>query len=308
MEKLLELNREVNDFFSRFKFKSWQIVLFLFLFSLILRLAFINEGLWHFDSVDLAKNAELTWQTKTLHYEHGMGFPGMVLLIAVFFGLHSLFGATSSYLSATLVSIFLGAGAVIFLYLFLKELTESEVWSFISSMLFSLAPLYVSVTTYAKSHGPSTFFVLGSLYFFIKYVRKNKLYLNLLAGFFLGYGMSIRITNGLYMAIMFLLYFDVKLYFKNFKISFNRVGFKKIFFDANWFLLPLLVVFFCLYIPKIKASGFDFFFRTAQEVKWLGFFSKMVPFLFKWITPSVTWAGWILCVAGIILVVIFERR
>lgn len=281
--------------------EKW-IITGLFLFSLLLRLFFMNNGLFHYDSVDFAIQAEKTVGEGKIHYAHGMGFPGMAILNGLAYGLDTLIrGAQSAELSITLLSILFGAASIIILYLFTKELTQNRFIAFTAALLFSVTPLFLSVTTFALSHGASVFFSLLALLLFQKAEQKGpkwKYSLVILSGLTLGFAVTIRITNVLYVVLIPLLYFKPELKLKGLILYNPKI--KEAILTAAFFLTPLILVFLLLYWPKISTAGISFITATAGSVQWLGIYSKMPRFLLGGLTRSVSPIGWVLMLGGII--------
>jgi len=86
----------------------------------------------------------------------------------------------------------------------------------VSALLFSFNPVFLSVTTYAKSHGMAIFFVMLSFYFLIKHLKSTKETRNI-NWFFATFMFSliVRGDNVVYMPLFMLLllfpkYFDFK--------------------------------------------------------------------------------------------------
>ena len=281
--------------------EKW-IITGLFLFSLLLRLFFMNDGLFHYDSVDFAIQAEKTIEAIKIHYAHGMGFPGMAILNGLAYGIDTLIrGTQSAELSITLLSILFGAASIIILYLFTKELTQDRFIAFTSALLFSVTPLFLSVTTFALSHGASVFFSLLSIFLFQKAEQKEpkwKYILVILSGLTLGFAVTIRITNVLYVVLIALLYFKPELKLKELILYKRKI--KETVLTAALFVTPLMLIFLLLYWPKISTSGISFITATAESVQWLGIYSKMTPFLLGWLSSSVTLIGWVLMLGGIL--------
>jgi hypothetical protein len=281
--------------------EKW-IIAGLFLFSLLLRLFFMNDGLFHYDSVDFAIQAERTVEELKIHYAHGMGFPGMAILNGLAYGTDALIrGTQSAELSITLLSIIFGAAAVVIFYLFTKELTQDRFIAFTAALLFSITPLFLSVTTFALSHGASVFFSLLAVFLFQKSEQKEpklKYGLIILSGLSLGFAVTIRIPNVLFGVLILLLYFNPQLEHEG--LIFNKPKLKDLVLTAALFMSALILIFLLLYWPKISTAGLGFITETAEIVKWLGIYSEMTLFLLGWLSKSVNPLGWILMLGGII--------
>ena len=282
--------------------EKW-VIAGLFLFSLLLRLFFMNDGLFHYDSVDFAIQAERTVEELKIHYAHGMGFPGMAILNGLAYGTDALIrGTQSAELSITLLSIIFGAAAVIIFYLFTKELTQDRFIAFTAALLFSITPLFLSVTTYALSHGASVFFSLFAIYLFQKSEQEEeqkwKYGLIILSGLTLGFAVTIRITNVLYAPLILLLYFKPQLEHQG--LTLEKPKLKDLVLTAALFMSALILVFLLLYWPKLSTGGISFITGQAELAPWLGIYSEMTLFLLGWLNRSVTPLGWVLMLGGII--------
>jgi hypothetical protein len=280
---------------------TW-LILVLFLFSLLLRLYFMNDGLFKYDSVDFAIQAEQTIRERAIHYAHGMGFPGMAILNGLAFGTDMLIrGVESAELSITLLSILFGAAAVILLYLFTKELTQDKFIAFTAALLFSVTPVFLSITTFAHSHGQSVFFSLLAVLLFQKSQQKEELKwkysLLMLSGLTLGFAITLRIPNVLYTVLIFLLYLDPRL--EDEKLILDKPKIKEALLYTAIFVIPLIFVFLLLYWPLISTTGFSFITETAETVKWLGIYSNMTLFLLTWLNKTVNPIGWVLMLGGV---------
>ena len=213
------------------------ILILLFLFSLIIRLLFINAGLFHHDSVQLAIATEETVKTFELHAAVG-GKLVLVLINSLIFLIPYYFlKVTSAEFTITLTSIFFAALSICFLYLFLRELTNKVFISFASSILFSVTPIYLSVTTYAKSHSLSIFFVLLAAYTLIKSTKENSKKLGFISGLSLGILLFIRPSDFLFIIPFIFLFLYAH---KIIKLENSKARFKVNFLYL--IVLPLLLI------------------------------------------------------------------
>ena len=262
----------------------------------------MNDGLFHYDSVDFAIQAERTVEELKIHYAHGMGFPGMAILNGLAYGTDALIrGTQSAELSITLLSIIFGAAAVVIFYLFTKELTQDRFIAFTAALLFSITPLFLSVTTFAMSHGASVFFSLLAIFLFQKSAQKEqrlKYALIILSGLTLGFAMTIRITNVLYAALIPLLYFNPQLEHQG--LILDKPKLRDLALTAALLMSALILVFLLLYWPKLSTEGISFITGQAELAPWLGIYSEMTLFLLGWLNRSVTLFGWVLMLGGII--------
>ncbi len=193
------------EYFS--KIKNLYILAFLFLISLILRLLLLNDGLFHHDSVQLAIAVEETVKTGKLHAIAGYKY-GFVLVNVVGYSIaHFIFGADNAEFSVKLNTVLFASLAVVMLYMFIKEIFNSYI-GFSSALMFSVTPIFFSITTYALSHAHSIFFILSSGYFLIKAIKTDKLSYKLFFGIFMGFSLFIRFPETMLSLILFALIYS----------------------------------------------------------------------------------------------------
>ena len=185
--------------------KSW-ILLALFLVSLAVRILFMNDGLFHHDSIQMAWATEETIETGQLQpTTHGRY--GLVLIHALaYWPQYLFFGTQSAGPTITLVAIILSALAVCALFLFTKELTRNNFIAICAALLLSFNPLFLSVTTYAKSNGPGILFILLSGYLLLHALRQGSNNLFFWAGVVFVYSLLVRFDNILFFVPFALLY------------------------------------------------------------------------------------------------------
>lgn len=187
--------------------RSTLTIMVLFLFSFLLRLFFMNDGLFHHDSIQFALAVEKTVETGIIHPAVGAKY-GLVVINALLFEIpYHLFGAVSSELTITLSTMLFASLAVVFLYLFMRELGRSKFHSISAALLFSVAPLFLSITTYAKSHGLSLFLVTLSAYALVRALKRSSFHYAIIASFTFGMILHVRpsdIVFGLPLLIIYL--------------------------------------------------------------------------------------------------------
>jgi len=274
----------------------------------------MNPGLFHTDSAIAAKAVEDTFNTKELHYMHDPGYPGYVAIITVFYAIdHYMTGTESSEFVLNFASVLFGAIGVMILYIFTKELTGSRLTGVIASLILTVLPIYLSLSTYAKDHTMEISFVLLSAYLILKAGKTDSLKLKIISSLLLGYAITIRITNFLFIPILFLLYwhsnFPLALVKKGELIKIKlRGNIAKLIEDIFLLLIPMFIVFLILYMPKIRQFGIQPFISISQYAKFLGFFSQLLPLSIMWTTVSVTYLGYILIALGILVLFFIEKQ
>ena len=281
------INKNLKKRLKQFYRKELVIILFLFLFSFLLRLAFINDGLFHHDSVQLAKAVQKTIDTGKVHSAVG-GREGFVIVNSLLFPfLKNILRTQSNDFILNLITVLFSSLSIIFVYLFTKELLENKAAAFFSSIMFSLAPVFLSVTTYVKSHGMAVFFAICSGYLLIKGIKTNKVYYKLGFGFLFGFSLFVRITNAFYLIPFLILYFfSVKIIDKKFEF------YKGPLYDLGLYLFPLVIMVILLVfveyptiVAQISANKIPI---NLQEI----FRQLLLSFIY--LLKSITWLGFLL--------------
>lgn len=137
------------------------LIIIIFILSVGIRQIFIADCLYHHDSVQLAKAIDQT-TSGNLTFAVG-GRQAMVLIYSA-----ANYFIQNGEKAAMLMTIIFAGLCCCVLYLFVLELLQSKRTAFYSAMLLSFSPLFLSITTYAKSHAIAIFFLLLALYIFIK--------------------------------------------------------------------------------------------------------------------------------------------
>jgi len=185
--------------------KTLILISIIFFLSLFVRVAYVNDGLFHHDSVQLAKAVSGTVESGELHPAVNNKY-FCVFIYSLIYHLVGFFGV-SIYASVTYSTIFFASLAMVMIFLFVKELWDNEVIAVSAALLYSFNPLFLSVTTYAKSHGFAVFMVMLSLYLLVKFLKSNTYLYGAL--FVITYVLSLasRPSNILVFPIILLLFF-----------------------------------------------------------------------------------------------------
>ena len=176
-------------------------LLILIIISFSIRIAFISDCLFHHDSIELSRAVMKTIETKSIHPAVG-GKYGFVLINTLSYLLFRNIISDIDYI-LNLTTIIFASLSIGILYLFIKKLTSNNRLAILTSILFSLNPLFLSVTVYAKSHALAFFFAILSAYCLLKYIETGKLSDKIIFIIIFAYSFSIRNTN-LYYAFPFL--------------------------------------------------------------------------------------------------------
>ena len=186
--------------------KGMLCLILLFALSLLLRLVYLNDSLFHHDAVQLAYAVQNSVADGTLHGTVG-GKQGFVLInVLLSLPLHYLFRIP---LDATLnaISALFGAGAVITGYWFAREFLGDKKQAILAALLFSIAPVFFSISTYAQSHSMAVFFALLSGYFLLRGIKEEKRWQMAAFGITFGFSCFVRVTNLIYLIPFGFLYF-----------------------------------------------------------------------------------------------------
>lgn len=155
------------------KERPYLIPLFLFLFSLILRITLISKGPYHVDCFDLAMKSQATLDKLQLHYLYGSGYPFTVVLGALFILLLKPFGVSDPVFAVNFMSVVFGSLCIPALYIVARRLT-GDVAALFAALMFSVIPVFLGVSVYGKNHAPSLFLLLTGIHFLFCYTEKKK--------------------------------------------------------------------------------------------------------------------------------------
>src|SRR3989344_373865 len=211
------------------------IFIFLFVFALLLRMLFANAGIPHFDSIADANKAPLTIETGKFQYSYGYGAPGIVLLLTIVYYIdHLITGAANAEFAYFFITFITAALSISMLYLIVRKLTNDKLMGFLAAMFFNVTPIYLSVTTYPKTHAPAVFFSLLAGYFLLKAADggEKELRYIIYSGLLFSFATSIRVFSFFFIIPFVILYAKPKISEK--KLTFNKgiLDKKNIF----WFL------------------------------------------------------------------------
>ena len=128
-----------------------------FLFSLF----FINEGLFHADSVVLARAVEGVYRTGHLQSATS-GRYGVVIINSILYLPFYLLGQNADYLTRFSSVLFYSLSIPVF-FIFINDLFKDRIQGFFAAILLAVTPFYLFPNTYGKEHGMSMFFFLCSM-------------------------------------------------------------------------------------------------------------------------------------------------
>ncbi|MFH0859726.1 MAG: glycosyltransferase family 39 protein [Candidatus Altiarchaeota archaeon] len=293
--------------------ERWMIPIAIFVIAFLPRFAYMNDGLFHTDSVIMAIAVENTFKTLNLHYMHPPGYPGQVIIATVLYAIHhALTGAESAEFACTFTSVLLGSLGVVMLYYFVEEFFQSRRAAIFSSLILTVFPVYLSLSTYAKDHATEVFFLLLAAYLSARASRTKSRRLTVLASLACGYAIAIRIVNLLFLPFFMLIYYresPVKVKKKGDALRLMLDKNPKAFAEELLtLLLPAALMFLLLYLPMFTSEGIQPLRYVAGYARWLGIFSDVLPTSLEWATISITPLGWLLFAAGFLAYFKREKR
>jgi len=144
--------------------KKLNLSILLILFSFVIRFALISKGPYHVDCLSLAMVSQHLADNFQLKHQFGSGYPLTVILGALFIAFTRLFQITDPVYSVNLMSVVLSSLSVGVFYVLVERLLNKRTAVF-AAVAFSLSPIFLGISVYGKSHIPSLFFLLLSVYF-----------------------------------------------------------------------------------------------------------------------------------------------
>ena len=295
MEKEISLGA-LKEYFSR----EWFIALLLFAFSLALHIAFKNTSLFHFDSAIDTIMVERTIQDWSLNYSYGWGAPAMIVIVGFFYYLDHLITGTMSaegaYFLVTFVTAALSSSVM---YLFVRRFA-GRFTAIGSAVFLTITPLYLSATTYPKTHPIAMFFALLSGFLILLAADKKSWKLLAWAGLSAGIAMATRPIDGGFVLIPFaLLYLSPRIEKGKLFLNMERVSARNI----AAFLAPAVIVLAVLIGPRVVffggIGGFLEMMKAEARGGWRGLLNAQTAVSFSYMAATLTYAGWIAVLAGI---------
>ncbi|MBM3309075.1 MAG: phospholipid carrier-dependent glycosyltransferase [Candidatus Altiarchaeales archaeon] len=267
----------------------------LFALAIVLRLTLLNAGLWYTDAVIAAQSAESTYNTGILRYMHGVGYPGHVITIVIFYALFKLIAGIATAESAVFfVSLFFASLTVGLIYLLVKKLSNSTFAALSSALILNVFPVYLSTSTFGMSHQPAGFFIVLAFYLALIASEKQEVKLKVLASASLGWASAIRLESLQMLPLVLLFYwkdnFPISLWAKEGYARFTlRQNKDELIRDILYLILPAILLLALPYTPMLKSSGFKPLWDAFQYNRWLGFWVEgLTPMVIQWVTLSMT--------------------
>jgi len=264
-------------------------VLFLFLLNLSAGLLFINEGLFHVDSVSFAQAVEKTYATGQLQ-PAVMTRYGSVIINSIVYLPFFLLGQPADF-SVRFTSVLFGALSVAMLFVFVKELFDDYFQAFLCALLFSFTPFYLSPNTYGKEHSMAVFFLILSFYLLTRGLRKGSLVLISTSSFILAFSLTIRESLLATTPLFFLLYAHPTISIHPPKITIPRER-----LDFRWMLavfVPFLMTFSLIFFLYLKHEIYRTLFARDYTARYFvayfaGLFSPAFSIAWRDLTVSIS--------------------
>ncbi len=280
------------------------IAIFLFLLNFVMGLAFVNEGLFHYDSVVLAQAVEKTFHTGALQPavrgRYGSVIASfLVSLPFLIFGLYSDFVINLS-------SILFHSLSIAVLFLFVRELFNDKRQAFYCALLFSLTPFYFIPNTYGKEHGASVFFLILSLLVLCRGVNKRSSFLIALSTLIFVFTITIRESVLVTVPLFFLLFFRPTIGIRPFKFVFYKDS-----LDAELlvsFILPLFAAASFILFVYLKDSIHNaLFVNSTSSTSFIGLLSDNFFYALHTLRQAIPILIFILSVWGIFRMIVEHK-
>ncbi len=279
------------------------ILIALFVLTILLRIIFKNAGLYHWDSLKDVMVIEEMLKTGEIQYSYAYGAPGMVAFVFLFYWIANLFTGTTSAEGAYFFVTFLTSGiAVVLTYMISKKITKDRLISIAAALFICFNAVFLSATTYPKTHSISLFFILSSLYLMFLFNKQKKSWIIALSGLLFGLAVAVRILNVFMFLPLLFLYLNPKI--KNSKLLIKKYKLKAKY--LIYFVIPSIGIWFLLFSKKISQLGGlgsylrSLFIEQGAAVRWQGLISPSLTTGLDHIYKSISIVGTILLIIGII--------
>ena len=291
--------------------KEVYILLTLFLITIIIRILFKNGSVFHWDSLKDVLMIEQTLITGKLQYSYAYGAPGMIIFVFLFYWLENLITGTTSAETSYFFATFLTTGlSIVLLYLISKTITKDKFISISAALILCFNAIFLSVTTYPKTHAIALFFILTSMYLIFSYNKLKKTWPIILSGVFFGLSVAIRILNVFLILPMLLLYLNPKKMGDGFSIKKDKLKLKNLIY----FSISSIGTWYSLFYNKIKEVGGllnyleSLLIEQNVAVGWQGLISPSLKISLNYLYQSITAWGLILLILGTIICIKKQKK
>lgn len=269
-------------------------VLLLFTLNLLAGLIFINEGLFHHDSIVLAKAVEDTY--KTGHLQPAIrGRYGSVVVNSIVYLPFFLAGDNADF-AIRFSSVLFHSLSIVALFLLIYELFGNFFQALFGGLLLSFTPFYFSPNTYGKEHGAGIFFLLLAFYILCRGVKKKSSLLIGISGIIMALSVSVKESMIVAIPLFFLLYLSPSTSTPpfNFKERFNLKS-------ISYLMLPLSAVLGIMFFTYLKTEFYrELLVRDTTSAAFLGFFTPVLKFAIGDLFRTIPMLVFIFFIAGIV--------
>jgi hypothetical protein len=291
----------------------------LFIIALLLRLYYIQPGLWHTDSVIAAQEAERSVATGRLHYlQDVLGYGGFALFNTGVYLIWNLVTGGSAEHILLAANAIMGAAGAALIYLLSVKLTGSREAGVYSGVILTFLPLNLVLSTYLKDLMLGSLLVMAAALTVLKAARQDSLKLKVLAGCVLGYAAAVRQLDFLFIPSFILLYYVYKPPVElkrrgdsvKVKLKSNPRG---LAFDVLSLVVPVFIVFTIPYIPRMFSqpgfNPFEALLATGGAQTKAGLSLDILSrYSIPWATKSLTQLGWIVLIGSLYVNYARNRR
>lgn len=220
MSKIENMTEKLEKIIKSFEI---EIISFLiFIFSISLRLRYMNPGLFEVDSIGAVYAIEETFKTGTLQGLFNGRYGTVIVNIITYTPYHLITGIESAEKSLIFTEILLASLGAVVLFLFVQKLFDDKSISLVAAVLFSVSPIFLSVTTYGNSIGTEIFFILTSFYLLACFHKNNSQFHLILSSFSIAFSVMVRESAMIFVPLYFLFYINPIIKVNRNFISLNR--------------------------------------------------------------------------------------
>lgn len=222
---------------------------------------------------------------------HPDTFPLTSIIVSVFF---SLFGFSLSI--ARLLSVLFSVALIVVMYLVVKELYEREDLALLVAFLTAINPLFIFFGRQVQLTNYAVFFMMLSLYFYLKWRKNfNHLHITLFVLFFT-IGLITKYDH-------FIILFPIIATFPYVKFFNDLIKNFTKYIPAFIFGLigPAWILYTKLYNPNFKVGGLETSLRIIFNAEWLAI-------LKSYIRDNYTLIGFLFAILGLFFVFLLLRK
>jgi hypothetical protein len=282
---------------------SWILPLTLFLLSFILRFLLISKGPYELDCLNLILKAEQSIQLGKLQYLNAAGSPLAVLLGVLFIKLTNFFSHGDSVFAINLMSVSFGSGIVPLHFILTKNLFNQKAAIF-SALMVSFVPVLFLQSLFGITITIFLFFILLG-FCFLTTPPSLKIKAFMLSGLCFGLAAAVRGHD----AVLILPAIAWALIIRKKGCSLVNQ-----FFSLTIFIGIIVGTCTLFYLPTLidnthSAFGGDFIheFNYSVTQNFLGIFSSRLPFAISELITSLTPAGFIIALIGLVAIGLKNR-